>query len=139
MQTKVEELQHLAELSRKTREEGEEEQLTAHNLEKERLVKQIQNLKLELANTIAMNVESDEANRESAKRCEKLSFELDAIQKLYRNATAEIVSLKSKNECLQRDLDQARALADEFRETTNIIQAQVINISILKYFLICLV
>lgn len=94
--------------------------LITDKFEKEQLEKQIQSLKLELANTIATNVELGEAHQE-------LEVKLVAIQELFKNATAEIANLKKKNDCLQRDLDETKALASEYRENGKIIQTQVIE------------
>lgn len=125
LQEKVNELQHLAELSRKMSNEDELERLNADKWQKEQCEEQIKCLKLELASKIALNVELDEMHREKDKKCEQLKIELVAIQKLYKNASEEIAFLKSQNECLQRNLEQARVLANKYNEKTNVIQAQV--------------
>lgn len=97
----------------------EQDLLVKEKLEKEQLENQIQSLKLELANSIAMNVEIEEANQET-------KMKLVAIQELFKNASAEIANLKMKNECLQRELEKTKALATEYRENANVIQTQVI-------------
>ncbi|XP_055307839.1 NF-kappa-B essential modulator isoform X2 [Sitodiplosis mosellana] len=117
LQAKVAELQHLAELSRKTCIQTEKNLLITDKFEKEELEKQIQSLKLELANTIATNVEIEEAHQET-------KVKLVAIQELFKNSTAEIANLKKKNECLQRDLDETKALASQYCENMNMIQTQ---------------
>lgn len=113
-------MQHLAELSRKTCLQSEENLLITEKLEKEQLKNQIQCLKSELANAIAMNVEIEEANQET-------KVTLTAIQELFKNATAEIANLKKRNECLQRELGESKALATEFRENASVLQTQVIK------------
>lgn len=120
LQAKVAELQQLAELSRTKCVQTEKNLLIADKFEKEQLEKQIQSLKLELANTIATNVEIGEAHEES-------KVKLVAIQELFKNATAEIANLKKKNDCLQRDLNETKALVSQYRENVNIIQTQVIE------------
>lgn len=125
LQSKVAELQHLAELSRKSRIDGKDEQILAEKLKNEQLEKQVNALKSELANTIALNVESDEAFRENVQKCDKLQVELVVIQELYKNASIEIATLKAQNECLRRDLEKTKTLVGEWRENANVIQTQV--------------
>lgn len=125
LQGKVAELQHLAELSRKMRNDIKDEQMLDAKLKNEQLEKQVQTLKSELANTIAMNVETDEAYRESVQKSEKLQVELIAIQKLFKNASAEIATLKAQNECLRRELEHTKLKVIECRDNANIIQTQV--------------
>lgn len=116
LQAKVAELQQLAELSRKTCLQNEQTLLMTEKLEKEQLEKQIQSLKLELANTIAMNVEIEEAHQETKGQL--------------KSATAEIANLKKRNESLQRELDETKALETQYREKASVIQTQVIPIDI---------
>lgn len=125
MQAKVAELQHLAELSRETQVSNKEECLHEIFEKNKQLEKQLQSLRLELANTIALNVETDEAYQESVQKYEKQSIEVFAVQELYKNASSEIASLKLENERLQRSLKQSDALITEYRENINVIQAQV--------------
>lgn len=94
--------------------------LITDKFEKEQFEKQIQSLKLELANAIATNVEIGEAHQES-------KVKLVAIHELLKNATTEIENLKQKNDCLQRELDETKTLASQYRENINIIQTQVIE------------
>lgn len=105
--------------------EDELERLNADKWQKKQCEEQIKCLKLELASKIALNVELDEMHREKDNKCEQLKIELIAIQKLYKNASEEMAFLKSQNECLQRNLEQSRALANKYNEKTNVIQAQV--------------
>lgn len=121
LQAKVAELQHLAELSRKTCMQNEQDLFVTEKLEKKQLEKQIESLKSELANSIAMNVEIEEAHQDT-------KVKLVAIQELFKNATAEIANLKKKNEDLQRDLVGTKALANEYRENVSVIQTQVIEL-----------
>lgn len=127
LQGKVAELQHLADLNRKARIHSEEEQMITDKLKNEQLQKQVQSLKLELANTIALNVDTDEAYRENVKKGEKLQVELVAIQELYKNASAEIASLRAQNDHLRRDLEKTNSLVAEYRENANLTQTQVIE------------
>lgn len=129
LQDKVAELQHLAELNRKARIESEGKKTSADDTKIEQLEKQVRNLKLELASKIALNVETDEAYRENVKKCERLEVELVAIQGLYKNASAEIASLKAQNDCLRHDLEKTKSLAVDYQENTNVIQTQVMYFS----------
>lgn len=113
-------MQHLANLSRKTCIQSEQDRLSTANVEKEYLEKQIQSLKLELANAIVKNVETEEAHDEA-------NIKLFAIQELFKNATTDIAALKNKNECLQRELEEAKVLITEYRQSSSVIRAQVIN------------
>lgn len=113
----MDELQHLAELSRKKNSQDEL---------RDQWEQQIRSLKLELASKIAVNVEMDEANHEKEKTIGKLRIEIIAIQGLYKNASDEIVMLKAQNECLQRSFEESKELASENHEKINLIQAQVI-------------
>lgn len=125
LQAKVAELQHLAELSRKTRLQNDAEQINALKSRNDQLENQMQNLKLELANAIAMKVDTDEAHRESIKQYDQQNVEVLAIQELYKNATAEIASLKAQNEGLRRELEQMKTVTADCRDQINVIQAQV--------------
>lgn len=116
------ELQHLAELSRKTRLQNDREQINALNAKNEQLENQLQILKLELANAIATKVDTDEAYRECVKQCDQQNVELLAIRELFKNASAEIASLKGQNDGLRRELEHTQNTMDE---RTNVIQAQV--------------
>lgn len=112
------ELQHLAELSSEACRKLEKEKLDKQNEGKQKMEKEIKDLKSELANTIASNVELDETNRE-------LNVKLTAIQELYKNATGEIANLKSQNDRLQNDLEHKDALIKDLIENQKLIQAQV--------------
>lgn len=118
LQTKVAELQHLAEMNRKPCINNEKEIHVYEISEKREFEQQIKCLKLELANSIATNVEYDEAIRET-------NIKLVAAQELYKNSSAEIAAFKVKNGSLQIDLDKAKAQAVEFRDNVKVIQAQV--------------
>lgn len=122
LQAKVAELQQLAELSQMTRLQNDAEQTNTRKLKNEQLENQMQNLKLELANAIAMKVDTDEACRESIKKYDQQNVELHAIQELYKNATAEIASLKAQNESARRELEHTKYV---MAEQTSVIQAQV--------------
>lgn len=115
LQVKVDELQHLAELSCRTCMPIQNDVV---NLDKEPLEKQIQSLKFELAKKISINVEIEEAQ-------EEMKVKLAAIQQLSQNLTAETADLKKKNENLQRELLRAKLLVNEYREKASVIQAQV--------------
>lgn len=101
--------------------QNEQDLLVNEKLEKNQLEKQIESLKLELANSIAMNVEIEEIHQDT-------KVKLVAIQELFKNATAEIANLKKKNEDLQRDLVETKALANEYRENVSVIQTQVMEL-----------
>lgn len=131
------ELQHLAELSRKTRLQNDEEQINALKSKNAELENQMQNLKLELANAIAVKVDTDEAYCENIKKYDRQNVELLAIQELYKNATAEIASLKAQNDGLRRELEHTENAMAECREQTNVIQAQVSGIVIGKTSIEC--
>lgn len=105
--------------------QDELKRLNADKWKIEQYEQQIKCLKLELAGKIALTVELDETNHEKDAKCEQLQIELLAIQKLYKNSSEEIASLKSQNECLQRSLEQSRTLAVKYQENANVIQAQV--------------
>lgn len=125
MQAKVAELQQLAELSRKTHLHNDQAQIDALNLKNEQLENQVQNLKFELANVIATKVDTDESYRESVKKCDQQTVELLAIRELFRNASAEVASLKGQNDDLRRTVEHTKdTMADEI----NVIQAQVSGI-----------
>lgn len=126
------ELQNLAELSRKTRLQNDEEQINALKSQNEQLEIQMQNLKLELANAIAMKVDTDEAYDESITKYDRQNVELLAIQELYKNASAEIATLKAQSEGLRREIEHTSQVMTECREQTNVIQAQVSYIKTLK-------
>lgn len=119
------ELQHLAELSRKTRLQNDAEQINAFKTKNEQLEGLMQNLKLELANAIAMKVDTDEAHRESIKQYDRQNVELLAIQELYKNATAEIASLKAQNDGLRREIEQTKNVIADDHDQINVLQAQV--------------
>lgn len=125
LQAKVAELQHLAELSRKTRLQNDAEQINALKSKNEQLEGQLQNLKLELANAIAMKVDTDEAHRESIKQNDQQNVKLLAIQELYKNATAEIASLKAQSDGPRRELEQIKSVAADYQDQINVLQAQV--------------
>lgn len=110
----------MAELSSGARIKAEKERWDKQNEEKRELEKEIHSLKSELANSIASNVELDEVNRET-------TVKLTAIQELYKNSTVEIANLKAHNERLQRELEQAKSSINELRESSKLIQAQVLN------------
>lgn len=112
------ELQHLAELSSEACIKGEKERQSQQNAENQKLEKEIQSLKSELANAIAMNVEVDEVTRET-------NVKLTAIQELYKNSTVEIANLKAQNERLLRDLEKEKSLVSELRENSKLVQTQV--------------
>lgn len=119
------ELQHLAELSRKTRLQNDAEQINALKSKNEQLEGQLQNLKLELANAIAMKVDTDEAHRESIKQNDQQNVKLLAIQELYKNATAEIASLKAQSDGPRREIEQIKSVAADYQDQINVLQAQV--------------
>lgn len=125
LQAKVAELQHLAELSRKTRLQNDAEQINALKSKNDQFENQMQNLKLELANSIAMKIDTDEAHRESIKRFDRQNVELLAIQELYKNATVEIAALKAQNEGTRRELEQTKTMVVDYHDQINVIQAQV--------------
>lgn len=125
LQAKVAELQHLAELSRKTRLQSDAEQINALKSKNDQFENQMQNLKLELANSIAMKIDTDEAHRESIKRFDRQNVELLAIQELYKNATVEIAALKAQNEGTRRELEQTKTMVADYHDQINVIQAQV--------------
>lgn len=115
------ELQHLAELAR----QNDAEQINGLKSKNTQLECQLQNLKLELANAIAMKVDTDEAHRESIKQYDRQNVELLAIQELYKNATAEIATLKAQNDGLRREIEQTKNEMAEHQEQINVLQAQV--------------
>lgn len=115
------ELQHLAELSRN----NDAEQINAFKSKNEQLEGMMQNLKLELANAIAMKVDTDEAHRESIKQCDRQNVEVLAIQELYKNATAEIASLKAQNDGLRREIEQTKNVITDQHDQINVLRAQV--------------
>lgn len=121
LQAKVAELQHLAELSRKTRLQTDQEQINLLQSKNEQLENQMQNLKLELANAIATKVDTDEAYHESKKQCDRQNVELLAIRELYKNASTEIATLKAQNDGLRRELEHTKTTMEEQK---NVIQAQ---------------
>lgn len=116
------ELQQLAELSRKTHSQNDQEQITILKSQNKQLENEMQNLKLELANAIATKVDTDEAYRESVKQCDQQNVELRAIRELYKNASAEIATLKTQNEGLRHEVEQTKSTMEE---RSNVIQAQV--------------
>lgn len=119
---KVAELQQLAELSRETHVEREKERLNAMSSEKEQRERQIENLRSELATAIGANVELEE----NIKQYEKLKLDYIELDKICKESTSEIASLKTQNEKLRQDLEKTTALVTEFRENAHVNRAQVI-------------
>lgn len=119
------ELQKLAELSRKSFLQSEQNRNVADKSETERLARQVNELKTEMANVIASKVECEEIHQENVEKCAQLQVELVAIQTLYKNANEDAITLRTKNEDLKKDLKQSKDLIAKYRDEIGAIQAQV--------------
>lgn len=122
MQEKVAELQQLAELSRKSVFQAEENKMNSDKLEKERLHKEVIDLRKELSIVIASKVELEEIHQENL---DKLQVELVASRKMYQISEDEIYKLKIQNENLRMDLKQTKDIISKYRDEICAVQAQV--------------
>lgn len=118
------ELQQLAELSRKSVFQADENQMNSDKLEKERLQKEVIDLRKELSIVIATKVELEEIHQENV---DKVQVELVASQKMYQISEDELYKLKIQNENLRMDLKQAKDLITKYRDEIGAVQAQVMH------------
>lgn len=118
----MDELQHLAELSRKSVSEAEENKMYTDKLEKQRLQKEVIDLRNELSIVIASKVELEEIHQENL---DKLHIELVVSQKINQVNEDEINKLRLQNENLKMDLKQSKALNSKYRDELGAVQTQV--------------
>lgn len=118
------ELQQLAELSRKSVFQADENKMNSDKLENERLHKEAIDLRKELSIVIATKVELEEIHQENL---DKLQVELVASQKMYQISEDEIYKLKIQNENLRMDLKQSKDLITKYRDEIGAVQAQVMH------------
>lgn len=88
---------------------------------------QLSELRIELDAGNAGKNQLNQLNQEHVEQTKSLQIELVAIQGLYKNATEDIVKLKSYNDKFKHQLDESKQLVAKYREDMDIIQAQVCN------------
>lgn len=89
---------------------------------------QLTELKIELDAANACKNQLMKMNEETGEANKSVRIKLVAIQELYKNATADIVKLKSYNEKIKHQLDDSKELITKYREDMDVIHAQVCNI-----------
>lgn len=125
----MDELQQLAELSRR-----QQEQTQLKKCETDRSEVEVRELKMQLAKAIAKNVELDEIQKESSEKLERLQIDWVANQTLYKNAVEEIQKLKMQNEGLKQELNQTKAELEKCRVEMDVVQQQVCEQEVVSYY-----
>lgn len=95
--------------------------------------KQLKDLRLEVdqANTTIEQITT--LNDESKKKNDKLEAELNVLQELCKDATNDNCELKKQNELLKQSLEKSQHLVGKYREDMDIVQAQVLRITIFQF------
>lgn len=115
-------------------------ELTIANISTESVdATQVSDLRLEVDQANATIKRITILNEENMKKHDKLEVELADVQELCKDTIKNNCDLKMQNELLKQSLEKSKQLIGKYRDDINIVQAQVLRVTIITHvtFLQC--